>query len=144
MKKDMSELKLLKSPESLKCGEVLAIMRDTYKMVDLDGFPEEENNLLEVWLGPKLNQSIALQIMSSLCDEYATSFCKYSTVLLIDVSGSIIFSTVLHAQITVPWSRPPNSPPISGSDWGVMTRHRYIATCRESNICRTSFAYHVG
>ncbi|MDR3273877.1 MAG: hypothetical protein LBS87_00880 [Puniceicoccales bacterium] len=71
LKKIMGELELLKSPESLKCGEVLATMRDMYKMVDLDGFPGEEHNLLEVWLGPKLNQSIALQIMPSLCDEYA-------------------------------------------------------------------------
>jgi hypothetical protein len=70
LKKIMGELELLRSPESLKCDDVLAIMRDIYKVVDLDGLPEKENELLGVWLGTKLNQSIALQIMPSLCDEY--------------------------------------------------------------------------
>jgi hypothetical protein len=83
--------------------------------MDLEGLSEKENSPLVVWLSAKLNHSMSLQIISSLCGEYAkksvispialmkffylefaTSFCKYSTLLLIDASWSIMFSTVLH------------------------------------------------
>jgi hypothetical protein len=70
-RKRTSELAVLNSPESMKGDDRSAILRNLFKAMDLAGLSKKENSSLGAWFGTELNHSMAVQIISSLCGEYA-------------------------------------------------------------------------